>query len=253
MAADFRRWAETETDPKKKVELISLANLNEGFGRYAHRREIEAKAKDGGVADGLICTGTAMRAGRWIASFRPQPRAITRAANDPRHGQFGHCRLTLGGEMAGEHSGGLRARLAPPKSPSTSKPNTSNSPYTSNSTHASNTPVMSNAIAPKAVATAPAPPTTPTPIAIAPAVTVAPTITVAPAVTVAGVTAARVIPVIIVIVPIRRGRRISIGDRRGIGVASRITRPTATTTSAIAIATSAIAIAPATGKGGRSE
>ena len=71
MAADFRRWAETETDPKKKVELISLANLNEGFGRYAHRREIEVKAKDGGVADGLICTGPAMRAGRWIASLQP--------------------------------------------------------------------------------------------------------------------------------------------------------------------------------------
>ena len=43
--ADFRRWAETETDPKKKAELISLANLNEGLGRDAHRREVEAKAK----------------------------------------------------------------------------------------------------------------------------------------------------------------------------------------------------------------
>ena len=46
----------------------------------------------------LICKGPAMRAGRWIANFRPQPCAITRAANDPRHGQFGHYRLTLGGD-----------------------------------------------------------------------------------------------------------------------------------------------------------
>jgi hypothetical protein len=26
-SADFRRWAETETDPKKKAELINLGNL----------------------------------------------------------------------------------------------------------------------------------------------------------------------------------------------------------------------------------
>ncbi|HVQ66393.1 MAG TPA: hypothetical protein VMT08_02750 [Bradyrhizobium sp.] len=31
-AADFRRWAETETDPEKKAELISLGNLAEGLG-----------------------------------------------------------------------------------------------------------------------------------------------------------------------------------------------------------------------------
>ena len=30
---------------KNKAELISLANLNEGLGRDAHRREVEAKAK----------------------------------------------------------------------------------------------------------------------------------------------------------------------------------------------------------------
>jgi hypothetical protein len=45
MAADFRGWAKTETDPKKKAELISLGNLAEGLGRAAHSREVEAKAK----------------------------------------------------------------------------------------------------------------------------------------------------------------------------------------------------------------
>ena len=44
-AADFRGWAKTETDPKKKAELISLGNLSEGLGWAAHRREVEAKAK----------------------------------------------------------------------------------------------------------------------------------------------------------------------------------------------------------------
>ena len=45
MAAEFRGWAEPETDPKKKAELISLGNLAEGLARAAHRREVEAKAK----------------------------------------------------------------------------------------------------------------------------------------------------------------------------------------------------------------
>jgi hypothetical protein len=44
-AADFWGWAETETDPKKKAELISLGNLSEGLARVAHLREVEAKAK----------------------------------------------------------------------------------------------------------------------------------------------------------------------------------------------------------------
>jgi hypothetical protein len=45
MAADFRGWAKTETDPKKKAELISLGNLSEGLGRAAHGRELEAKTE----------------------------------------------------------------------------------------------------------------------------------------------------------------------------------------------------------------
>jgi hypothetical protein len=44
MEADFRGWAKTETDPKKKAELISLGNLAESLGRTAHGREVEAKA-----------------------------------------------------------------------------------------------------------------------------------------------------------------------------------------------------------------
>ena len=45
MAADFRGWAETETDPKKKARLISLGTLAEGLGRSARRCEVEARAK----------------------------------------------------------------------------------------------------------------------------------------------------------------------------------------------------------------
>ena len=45
MAADFRGWAKTETDPKKKAELISLGNLAESLGRTVHSREVEARAK----------------------------------------------------------------------------------------------------------------------------------------------------------------------------------------------------------------
>ena len=37
--------AKTETDPKKKAELISLGNLSEALARTAHRREVEATAK----------------------------------------------------------------------------------------------------------------------------------------------------------------------------------------------------------------
>ena len=44
-AADFRGWAKTETDAKKKAELINLGNLSEGLGRAAHGSEVEAKAK----------------------------------------------------------------------------------------------------------------------------------------------------------------------------------------------------------------
>ena len=40
--ADFRGWAETETDPKKKAELTSLGNLNEGLGRKAFEKEVAA-------------------------------------------------------------------------------------------------------------------------------------------------------------------------------------------------------------------
>ena len=42
-AADFRKWAETETDPNKKAELISLGNLSENLGREAFKKEV---AKD---------------------------------------------------------------------------------------------------------------------------------------------------------------------------------------------------------------
>ena len=40
-AADFRKWAETETDPAKKAEL-SLGNLSEALGRKAFEVEVAA-------------------------------------------------------------------------------------------------------------------------------------------------------------------------------------------------------------------
>jgi hypothetical protein len=42
-AADFRGWAETDTDPKKKAELISLGNLAEGLGRAAVKKKVAAE------------------------------------------------------------------------------------------------------------------------------------------------------------------------------------------------------------------
>ena len=41
-AADFRGWAKTETDPKKKAELINLGNLSEALGRKAHEEKVAA-------------------------------------------------------------------------------------------------------------------------------------------------------------------------------------------------------------------
>ena len=62
-AADFRRWAETETDPAKKAELMSLGNLSEALGRKAFEEEV--------AADEARKAGNAKRAARRKARKLP--------------------------------------------------------------------------------------------------------------------------------------------------------------------------------------
>ena len=70
-AADFRRWAETETDPKKKAELISLGNLSEGLGREAHRKEVaEGEARKARNAK----RAARRKASKLVSNSKPKPR-----------------------------------------------------------------------------------------------------------------------------------------------------------------------------------
>jgi hypothetical protein len=45
MAADWRRWAETERDPEKAAECRKHGDLCAALAKSTRRREVEAKAK----------------------------------------------------------------------------------------------------------------------------------------------------------------------------------------------------------------
>ena len=102
-AADFRGWAETETDPKKKAELTSLGNLNEGLGRKAFEKEVAAdefkegaEREAGGAAEGQQAGAEETAAASQVLTNKPDRRFPTGRtySRSREHAKVGrqHCR-----------------------------------------------------------------------------------------------------------------------------------------------------------------